>query len=187
MEETLQASLNSGEKILWRAHAESFETLDKTNKPDYILKFVIGAVIVLVFAIFLIAAGGLERKSLILILIVLALAMIPSINIISDASKLRKTEYIATSERLIVLRDSVRSAYYSQIRSGAFKEDEDGHFSLLCGPDALKAKPRKYRELCVVGANSADSGAECEKFCFYAPEDRAALQKILHEKMPSLF
>ena len=129
----------------------------------------------------------MEQKSVILILVVLLLAMIPTINVLSDASKLKKIEYIATTERLIVLRDSVRSAYYSQIRTACLRQDEDGHTSLLCGPDAVKAKSRKFRELCVVGSNATDSSAECERFCFYAPADRKALEKILHEKMPSLF
>ena len=187
MEETLQTSLNEGEEILWRSGAEAFETMDRTNKPDFIRKCLIGAAIAAAVIIGLVVAGGFTGKTLFIIAIVVLLCEIPSINVLSDASKLRKIEYIATSERLIVLRDSVRSAYYSQIRTAAFKEDEDGHVSLLCGPDAVNAKSRKYRELCVVGGNNTESGTECERFCFYAPKDRAALQKILHEKMPSLF
>lgn len=187
MEETLQASLNSGEQILWRGHAESFETLDKTNKPNFTRKCIIGGAIGIGFAAGLIAAGGLATKNIVLSLVVLLLALIAAINVLSDASKLRKIEYVATTERLIVLRDSVRSAYYSQIRTAAFRQDEDGHYSLLCGPDALKAKTHKYREICVVGAGTQESGAEIERFCFYAPTDRANLQKVLHEKLPSLF
>ena len=187
MEETLNSSLNAGEEILWRGHAESFETLDKTNKPGFVRNALIGGLIALAFTVFMIIAGGLESKTFVMVIVVALLCAIPTINILSDASKLRKTEYIATSERLIVHRDAVRAVYYSQIRTGAFKEDGDGHVSLLCGPDALKAKQRKYREICVVGANSTDSGTECERFCFYAPADRAGLQKVLHEKVPSIF
>ena len=187
MEETLQASLNNGEKILWRSGTEAFETLDKTNKPAFIRNGLIGGFIAIVIAIAMIATGGFDRKTLLIIVITFLLCAIPTINTLSDASKLRKIEYIATTERLIVLRDSVQSAFYSQIQAAAFREDEDGHVSLLCGPDGLKAKPQKFREICVVGNSSSDSGAGCVRFCFYAPKDRAALQNILHEKMPSLF
>ena len=187
MEETLQASLNSGEEILWRGHAESFETLDKTNKPDFARKCLIGGVIGGGISAVLIASGGISTKTVLLSLVVLLLSLISAINVLSDASKLRKIEYIATTERLIVLRDSVRSAYYSQILTAAFKQDEDGHYSLLCGKDAMKAKTRKYREICVVGAGTQEAGAEIDRFCFYAPADRDGLQKVLHEKLPSLF
>lgn len=187
MEETLQASLNKGETILWRSGTEPFETLDRTNKPDFLRKCLIGGFIALAITIAMIAAGGFDQKTLLIIVITFLLCAIPTINVLSDASKLRKIEYIATTERLIVLRDSVRSAFYSQIQAAAFREDEDGHVSLLCGSEGMKAKPKKFRELCVVGANNTDSGSECERFCFYAPRDRAALQNILHERMPSLF
>ena len=162
MEETLQASLNNGEKILWRSGTEAFETLDKTNKPAFIRNGLIGGFIAIVIAIAMIATGGFDRKTLLIIVIAFLLCAIPTSNTLSDASKLRKIEYIATTERLIVLRDSVRSAFYSQIQAAAFRED-------------------------VVGNSSSDSGAGCVRFCFYAPKDRAALQNILHEKMPSLF
>ena len=187
MEETLKASLSKGEEILWRGHAEPFQTLDKTHKPDFIRKAMIAAFIAIAFAIFMFSMGGVEKKALYMIAIVLFLCAIPASNVITDALKLRKMEYVATTERLIILRDAARSAYYSQIRTGAFKEDIDGHVSLVCGPDAMKAKPYKRREICVVGAGAGESGAECTKFCFYAPTDRETLEKVLHERMPSLF
>ena len=187
MEETLQSSLQEGESILWRGKAEAFETLDKTHKNHFIKNTVISSIIAIVCAIFLFSTGGFETKSFVLTLIIAVLCMIPSINVLQDASKLRKMEYIATTDRLIVLRDAVRSAYYSQIHEGAFLEDEDGHISLACGKDALKAKPYKRREICVVGAGTSESGNEIERFCFYAPTDRDALTKILHEKMPAIF
>ena len=187
MEETLQLSLNKGEEILWRGHAEPFQTLDKTHKPDFVRKAVIGAAIVIGFSIFLLSIGKVENKVLFMIVAALLLCSIPAVNVISDASKLRKVEYVATTERLIVLRDAARSAWYSQIKTAAFKEDLDGHVSLVCGTDAVKAKAHKRREICIVGAGVSESGAECERFCFYAPADRASLEKILHERMPSLF
>ena len=187
MEEILNSALNKGEEILWRGHAEPFQTLDKTHKANFVQKVLIGAAIAISFAVFLITMGKVENKTLILIGVVLLLCAIPAINVITDASKVRKTEYVATTERLIVLRDTVRSAYYSQIKVGAFKEDLDGHVSLVCGPDAMKAKPSKRREICLVGAGASESGVECERFCFYAPADRKALEKILHERISSLF
>lgn len=187
MEDNLKSSLNEGEKILWTGNAEPFETLDQTHKKNFIIKAIIGAAIVLAFIILLLSIGSSNSKTLILIVIILLLCAIPSINVFSDASKLRKIKYYATTERLIVFRDSVKSAYYSQIKTGAFKEDQDGHVSLLCGSDAIKAKPHKRREICVVGANETDSGSEIDRFCFYAPTDRKTLEKILHEKMPSVF
>ena len=187
MEDILRSSLDKEEEILWRGHAEPFQTLDKTHKADFIRKAMIGAAIVIAVLVFLFSMGKFESKFLILIGIVLLLCVIPAANVFSDASKLRKIEYIATTERLIVLRDALRSAYYSQIKTGAFREDLDGHVSLVCGPDAMKARPYKRREICVVGAGVSESDSECSRFCFYAPTDRETLEKILHERMPSLF
>ena len=186
-EETLRANLNDGEKILWRSAPEAFETLDKTHKPDFVRKTTIGAVIAIGFILFLTLLGTMNSRTWILIVVVALLCAIPPINIFSDASKIRKSEYIATTERLLILRGEVKSAEYSTIRAGAFREDADGHTSLLCGTAALKAKPCKRREICAVAGGSLEEKEECERFCFYAVKDEEALKQILHEKMPSVF
>ena len=187
MEEILNSSLNSGEEILWRSHPEDFEILDQTHRSAFLRKAVIGAAIALGFIAILLFTGNLVPKSWILIVIATLLCAIPAINVYNDGSKLRKSEYIATSERLIVLRDAVRSAEYSKILSGGFLKDSDGHTSLLIGREALKAKPTKWREIAVVGMGSQENAEEVARFCFYALQDIEPIKTILHEKVPSIF
>ena len=72
-------------------------------------------------------------------LVVFILCGIPAFNFLGDAHKLRKTVYLATDRRLIVLRDSVHDMKYACIHEAAFRMDRDGHVSLLCGDaQALK-------------------------------------------------
>ena len=118
------------------------------------------------------------------ILIVLLLSGIPAFNMLGDASKLRKMEYVVTDQRLLVLRDSLRPMPLGNIREAGFRTDADGHVSLLCGKDALKAKPDHWREYCVVGQSNADGSDVCSRFVFYAPADLKGLKAALKDKLP---
>lgn len=186
MDEILNASLLPGEQILWRGKAETFTILDKTHKKRFTVSVCIGLLITVLVAIIYFAAmlrHGLSARPYVL-LIVLLLCGIPAFNILGDASKLRKMEYVVTDQRLLVLRDAVRPMAFSAIHEAGFSTDADGHVSLLCGKDALNAKPDKWREICVVGQGSSDGPDVCTRFAFYAPADLQGLKAALKDKLP---
>lgn len=186
MDEMLKTGLLPDEKILWRGKAEPFTTLDKTHKKRFIICAGIGLLITALVAAAYFAAvarGGLQAKPYVL-LIVLLLCGIPAFNMLGDASKLKKMEYVVTDQRLIILRDSLRPMPFKTIQEAGFRTDDDGHVSLLCGKDALKAKPDKWREICVVGQSAADGTDVCSRFVFYAPADLKGLKAALKDKLP---
>ena len=186
MDEMLMTGLLPDEKILWRGKAEPFTTLDKTHKKRFAVSACIGLLITVVVAIAYFAAvarGGLRAKPYVL-LIVLLLCGIPVFNMLGDASKLKKMEYVVTDQRLIVLRDSLRPMPLKNIHEAGFGTDADGHVSFLCGKDALKAKPDHWREYCVVGQSNADGADVCSRFVFYAPADLNGLKAALKDRLP---
>ena len=186
MDEMLKAGLLPDEKILWRGKPESFETLDKTYKKKFAVSAVIGLLITMATSIlffFAVRRSGASPKPLV-ILVILILCGIPAFNILGDASKLRKMEYVVTDHRLIILRDALRGMPYSAILEAVFREDPDGHVSLLCGSDALKAKPDKWREICIIGQNTPEGTDVCNRFVFYAPSDLNGLKAAVKGKLP---
>ena len=187
-EEKKLVTLEEGEEILWQAGAKPFRTLDKTNKPGFLLKAIIGAAIFIGVLIgYLATVGDPSEIKPILCLIVLLFCALPSINTFSDAKSVRKVRYLATNRRLIAVRDTGRSIDYGAIREAAFRTDADGNESLLCGRAAVKAKSAKWRALAVTGATPLDENGVCESFAFYAPEDIDGLKKVLKDVMPAIF
>ncbi len=186
MDELLKSGLLPGEQILWRGKAEPFTTLDKTHKKRFTIFACVCLLITILVAVAYFAAvrsGGMKAKPYV-ILIVLLLSGIPAFNMLGDASKLRKMEYVVTDQRLLVLRDSLRPMPLSNIQEAGFRTDADGHVSLLCGKDALKARPDHWREYCVVGQSNADGSDVCSRFVFYAPADLKGLKAALKDKLP---
>ena len=186
MEEMLKAGLQPDEQILWRGKAETFTTLDKTHKKKFIICACIGLLItILVTVSYIITAlhSDMQIKPFVP-LIVLLFCEIPAYNLIGDASKLRKMEYVVTDQRLLVLRDSLRGMELSTIHAASFGTDADGHVRLLCGKDAMRAKPSKWREICVVGQTASDGNEECTRFAFYAPADLKGLKAVLKDRIP---
>ena len=120
--ELLAANLNPGEKVLWRSTAESFQTLDQTHRQSFIRSAVIAGLITLGFTLLLYFTDMLHDSALAIILLVAVLCAIPCFNIIGDAAKLRKAEYLATTERLIVLQNAIHFAEYSGIPSSRLRE-----------------------------------------------------------------
>ena len=182
MDEMLKTGLLPDEKILWRGKAEPFTTLDKTHKKRFIICAGIGLLITVLVAVAYFAAvarGGLKAKPFVLLL-----CGIPAFNMLGDASKLKKMEYVVTDQRLIILRDSLRPMPFKAIQEAGFRTDDDGHVSLLCGKDALKAKADKWREICVVGQSAADGSDVCTRFVFYAPADLKGLKAALKDRLP---
>ena len=188
MEEMLKDKLMPDEEILWRGKAEPFETLDQTHRKKYVTDLILGAAVAfLLIGLYVLAVlkGG-AAFMLFLPIVVLVLCGIPAINILRDASKIRKMEYFATNDRLIVLSDHVRSMDYSSIKEAEFRADSDGHVSLLCGKEALEAKQDKWRECTVVGQGSMVDEGECVRFVLYAPEKLDELKAVLKDRVPAL-
>ncbi|MBR4475044.1 MAG: hypothetical protein IKS55_15590 [Oscillospiraceae bacterium] len=180
MEDSLQVSLEPGEQILWQGGTEAFETLDNTHKKSFAVKAIIGSLVaILISAVYVFAVINTAPINYFVFLVVFILCGIPAFNFLGDAHKLRKTVYLATDRRLIVLRDSVHDMKYACIHEAAFRMDRDGHVSLLCGDEAMKLKPEKWREAAVVGQRVTE-GPDCHRFVFYAPSDPEALKDILN-------
>ena len=180
--EMLKAALEKDERILWQGKAEQFETLDNTHRKSFTIKAVVGGLIALVVSVlYVLASKGIGIKPFVFVLVFL-LCGIPAFNVLGDASKLRKIAYYATDRRLITLRDSVRAMNYVSIHEAGFRMDRDGHLSLLCGEEALKLNPEKWRETAIVG-QGATEGPECVRFVFYAPTDSEALKAVLNKHL----
>ena len=188
LEKILESTLETDEKLLWKSGAEPFDTLDVTYKSNFVIKTVIAAIVAVgLTVLYLVMIGGFnEYFKPLIVLIFFGFAAIAPLNVIADAKRLRKAIYAATDRRLILVRDSVRSMEYYAIKEAAFRADEAGHVSLLCGKDALAAKPHKWREMAVVGQGAMDGGDLCKCFVFYAPEKAGELKAILKEKIPGL-
>ena len=102
-----------------------------------------------------------------------------------DASKIRKRmQYAITDKRLIILTDSDKSVEYSAISAAKLDRDEDGHTSLLCGEDAIKAKPWKRRAATLSGAITDDNTGMCERFVMYALPDADKVKETLKPFLP---
>ena len=69
----------------------------------------------------------------------------------------------------------------------ALRTDEDGHLSLLIGPDAIKSRPSHWRDRCLTGQPpSAADDEEVDSFVFYAVADKAGLRKAARQVLPFL-
>lgn len=184
MEDILQVSLEVGEQILWQGKAEPFETLDKTHRKSFAVKAIVGGLIAIIISIvYIFAVINTAPIKFFVFLVVFILCGIPAFNVLSDASKLRKTAYLATDRRLISVRDSVHDMKYDCIHEAAFRMDRDGHVSLLCGDEAMKLKPEKWREAAVVGQRVTE-GPDCHRFVLYAPTEPDVLKEILNTHLP---
>lgn len=183
MEDNVQISLEPGEQILWQGKPEPFKTLDKTHKKSFAVKASIGGLIaIIISAVYVLAVINTAPIKIFVFPVVFILCGIPAFNLLGDASKLRKTVYLATDRRLISVRDSAHDMKYTCIHEAAFRTDRDGHVSLLCGDEAMKLKPEKWREAAVVGQRATE-GPGCHRFVFYAPTDTDVLKAILNEHL----
>ena len=182
MDETLQKELGKDEKLLWKASPVAFETLDATYKKHITKKIVITCAIILAiliaYIIFALTNGG--GVKIVVVGILLLVAVCASINNFTDAATLKKAVYAATDKRLIFIGDSVKSVDYDAIGKAAFKKDDDGHYTLLCG-SAISSKPAEWRSLTVAGPKIDEESKLCTRFAMYAVPDHEKVQKLLSE------
>lgn len=180
MNERIKDYIGHGEEILWSGRSENFEAMDKTHKNYYLRRGIIIAVIALaLIALYIptaISTGAGIKVGVILVL--LAVGIYAVISPVLDVKKLRKTEYVLTNEKLIIVSPSdVRSVALSSIPTAKLAKDEDGHTSLLCGPDADKLAACKRRVATLTGALLDQDSSMCDRFVLYAVNDVAGLKK----------
>jgi len=186
MEQQLRERLMPDEHLLWCGSPEPFETLDKTNKRPIIVGTIIKAIVavcVLILYFVSIRQEGVSARPG-LIIVVLALAAFAMLNPFLTARRLRQnTIYGLTDKRAMRCGSNDNAVPYERIKSAELRTDEDGHTTLLCGPRALKLKPRQWRaEADAAFINMADE-AEADRVMFYAlpmdDEVRAIMKKYL--------
>ena len=187
MEELLKEALREDEKLLWSGRPEAFETLDKTHKSPFIRSGIITAVVTIALCVayvILAKANDVPLKPAVLV-IVAACGIFIIVRGLLDASKIKKRVlYAITDKRLIILTDSAKSVEYSAINVAKLDRDEDGHTSLLCGEDAIKARPWKRRAAVLSGAITNENTGMCERFVMYALPDADKIKEILKPYLP---
>lgn len=187
MKENFEKILASDEKLLWAGRPESFDAMDKSNKPAFknscIKAVVIFAVLI---GAYLWAAAAVSAEIMPgLIAFFVLIAAFKPISFFTDAAKLRKyVSYAVTDRRLIVCKDDVREMPLRLVNQARLMTDEDGHTSLVCGRKAIEGKQSAWRDASLFCQNLSEKDtADCESFVFYAVEDleglKAALEGVL--------
>ena len=182
MEEILKPVMDEDEKVIWTGRPESFETIDKTHKTSFIRRTITTVVVTAVlFALYFFAIGrtGAEVK-MGLIVIILLLSGYIVISPLLHASQLRrKTRYAVTDKRLVIINGEPKAMPYSNITIAALKSDNDGHSTLLCGPEAVKESPTKWRSDAALGIRTNNDSGLCDSLVMYAVPDPEALREAL--------
>ena len=183
MEEIIKEELRPGEKILWRAKTDAFETLDVTHKKAFITKaaLIIGIVAALyvVYVVFA-QAKGIELKP-VLVVGALFCAFLGAFNGISEGKKMKKMQYIVTDQRIISVLEVPKSLDFSHVREYEFMTDADGHTSVLFGKKAIKAKAHLRRTFALLDPYIDEETGYCSRFALYAVPDVDNLKKIFDE------
>ena len=181
----LERSLIDGESVLWSGKPERFTILDATNKPVFLFRTILCAVICIVAELLYVVpviSSGAGIKWGFVAVIIIACAASPVL-FLTRSLKLRKMIYAATNQRLIIVSDQVKAIEYRRIPICAFRKDADGHTTLLCGDKATKSKPGRWRELTFFANANNDRVSPCEKFAFYAVEKPEKLRSVLNGKL----
>ena len=179
MKEKLKDYLAHDEEILWHGCVDFFETMDKTHKAYYTRRGIIAAtVLILLIALYIptaIRTGAGVKPGVVAVLAAAGLYSVFSP--ILDARKLRKMEYVLTSEKLmLVTSGDVRSVKLSAIPTARLASDADGHWSLLCGPDCDTLAPCKRRVATLSGAILDQDSMMCDRFVMYGIDDVQGLR-----------
>ena len=174
MKERLKDYLEHDEQILWHGRTAAFEAMDGTHKAYYIRRGIIAAVVtVLLIALYIptaIKTGAGVKLGVVIVIVAAGIYGICSPFL--DVRKLRKMEYVLTNEKLMLVTPSdVRSVKLSAIPTARLAGDDDGHWSLLCGPDCDKLAPCKRRAATLSGAILDQDSMMCDRFVMYGVDD----------------
>lgn len=187
MEEAIEAiekELKPGEHLVWQSRPEKFDTLDKTYKKAFTDKIIISAVTaaVLILSYIFIMLPDDIKPNIYLIAAVIVFCALSPLSVFTYARRLRnKTVYAASNKRLFVYSGDLKTTAYEMIKTSCLRQDDDGHTTLLCGSSAVRAKPAKWRLICLFGLNDTgeDEPAVCQRFAFYALKDPGELKETL--------
>lgn len=179
MKERLKDYLDHGEEILWHGRTEPFKAMDQTHKTYYIRRGIIAAVVLILLNTLYISTAlktGAGIKPAVAIVIIAA-GLYGIFSPFLDVRKLRKTEYVLTTEKLLLVSPSdVRSVKLSAIPTARLDSDADGHWSLLCGPDCDALAPCKRRVATLTGAILDQDSMMCDRFVMYGIDDVQGLR-----------
>lgn len=169
METKLRNLLAEDETLLWSGTPEPFETLDKTNKKSIFIGLAIKIAIIATCLILYIHAAlnavGIKPG---VIIFILALGGYAICNPFITAKRLReKTIYGLTDKRVLRAGTAEGGVPYERMKSVVLRMDEDGHTSLLCGPNTKNLKPRQWR-------------SEADAAFINGPDDPEALRVIMY-------
>ena len=171
MEQKLNSLLDENEKLLWSGTPEQFDVMSPLYKPALMKKMLaVVAGIVLLGGWYISAAmkNGVAVQPI--AIIVCALPFLYSVyNDFNDAKKLKNsTLYAMTDRRMITVIDKTVSFIpYEKIGCWKMEADSDGIVSLVCGDDAMKAKPTSRRAAAVCGAHTNIDTDLCESYVMY--------------------
>lgn len=187
MEDRIKGILHNGESLLWTGEADRVVTLNRTygkNFRNNLIIVIIAFIALMVFYAFLCHRNNVDINWIIVVMFGLICA-IPIINIFTEATQISKALYLATDSRLIIVVDEAKDIEYEKIHSAAFKTDEDGQITLLCGDRALKSKPHTWRSASILGnlVSQSEEEGPCQSFAFYAVNDPEGLRKVLENKI----
>ena len=185
MEEALKSALDTDEIILFKGQAESFETLDKTNKNPFVIRTVLTVLICISLIVaYAVSTIPIENFKILVPLVVAAVAALIITSVFRDSRKIRKQQYVITSKRLIRQNsDEVSGLPYSAIEQYLFKMDEDGHTSLLIGKDGTKTKSSNWRKWGASSLSVSTESGKCDQAVFYAVPKPDQFRKIFVGQM----
>ena len=148
MYDKLRAMLTEDETLLWSCRPASFDTMDRTNRKGIIVGFILKAIFAAGATMMYLRVArntdaGIKPGVIAIILLIAAFAFAyPFLT----ARRLRQNTYYGLTDRRILRVDTKEeSVPYNRIEDTALRSDEDGHFTLLCGPRALGLKPDRWR------------------------------------------
>ncbi len=186
MEKELREHLLEDEQLLWSGCPEPFDTFDKTNKNSLTVGLVLKILVTLgLVATFYISAQEKgEVKPGVFVFIVLFAAFV-AINPFLVARRLRKkTIYGLTDKRIIRAGATDEAVPYDRIKSAVLRTDADGRTSLLCGPRAVKLKPRQWRGEADASFINVIDEPEADRVILFALPMDDHLRNLLTEHLP---
>ncbi len=186
MEKQLREQLLEGEQLLWCGCPEPFDTFDKTNKNGLIVGLVLKILVTMgIVATFYISAQEKGDVKPGIFIFIFLFAVFAVINPFLIARRLRKKTIYGLTDRRIIRAGATDGAVpYERIKRAVLRTDADGHTSLLCGPRAVKLKPRQWRgEADASFINVMDEPEAARVILFALPMDDG-LRNLLAEQLP---